>query len=117
MSAVCFGYSIGQGLNHMAMALRFEWDPRKSESNKRKHGIDFAVALSIFKDPLNKLEIEGNEHGEIRWRTIGEIDRVIFIVSHTIREEEKEEGEIEVVRIISARPASRRERQEYEGTP
>ena len=97
----------------MAEDIRFEWDPRKAEANCRKHGIDFEDAKRVFFDPLRRTGIEGNDHGEIRWRTVGEIDRVVFVVSHTIREE----GEIEVIRIISARPASRRERREYEETP
>ncbi len=95
----------------MATAIRFEWDPRKSESNRRKHGIDFEFASRVFFDPLKRINSEGNDYGEERWRTIGEIERRIFVVSHTLREE----GEAEVIRIISARKAGRGERQEYEG--
>src|ERR1700729_968419 len=89
---------------------RFEWDERKSQANRRKHGIDFDFAKLVFFDPLRNLEVEGHEHGEIRWRTTGGIDGTLFVVSHTTREE----GDIEIVRIISAREASRRERKEYE---
>jgi len=98
----------------MAENFQFEWNSRKSESNKRKHGIEFAFACRVFADPLRHTDIEGHEHGEIRWRTIGEIDGVlIVIVSHTTREE----GQTEVIRIISARRAGRRERQTYEEAP
>jgi len=90
--------------------IQFEWDPRKSASNRRKHGIDFEFALRVFFDPLKQIEPEGNYYGETRWRTIGEIDRRIFVVSHTLREE----GENEIIRIISARKAGRGERQKYE---
>lgn len=101
----------------MANETRFEWDPRKSESNRRKHGFDFVAVLSVFRDPFKKRDIEGDVDGEIRWRTIGEIDRVIFVISHTIREEKSGDDEIEIIRIVSARRASRRERQEYEEAP
>jgi uncharacterized protein len=102
----------------MATAIRFEWDPRKSESNKRKHGIDFEDTKRVFSDPLRRTRIEGDEHGETRWRTIGEIKGIlIVIVSHTLHEAIFEEEKFEIVRIISARKAGRRERQEYEGTP
>lgn len=93
--------------------IRFEWDPKKSESNKRKHGFDFSFASRVFADPFRVMDIEGHEHGEIRWRTIGEIDGVlIVIVSHTTREE----GETEIIRIITARRARRHERLAYEET-
>jgi len=88
----------------------FEWDRRKSEANKKKHGIDFERARDAFFDPLMKREMEGIDHGEIRWRTMGEIKGRLFVVSHTL----EEEGEIEIVRIVSARKATPRERRAYE---
>jgi uncharacterized protein len=90
--------------------LRTEWDPRKSEANRRKHGIDFEFASRVFYDPLRQLDLEGDEHGEIRWRTIGEIDGVLYVVSHTIREE----GEEETHRIVTARRATPRDREAFE---
>jgi uncharacterized DUF497 family protein len=99
----------------MAENIKFEWDPRKSDTNLRKHGIDFDDAKRVFYDPLRRTGIEGNEHGEIRWRTIGEIGGlVIVVVSHTLRETFEGEEEVEIVRIISARKATRRERRGYE---
>lgn len=95
------------------MRIRVEWDPRKSDKNRRKHKIDFAFVARGFHDPLKRIEIEGSEHGEIRWRTICEIDGRIFVVSHTLREE----GEAEIYRIISARKAEPRERHAYQETP
>src|SRR4051812_23682785 len=47
----------------------FEWDRRKAAANVRKHGIDFNEAREVFFDPLKKLEMEGMEHGEIRWQS------------------------------------------------
>lgn len=93
--------------------IRFKWDPRKSDSNMRKHGVDFEFVALAFFDPLKRIDIEGHEHGEIRWRAIGEVNGRLFVVSYTSREED----EIETVRIISARKAGRRERQEYEEAP
>ena len=93
----------------MAGNPRLEWDPRKLEANRRKHGIDFRFASRVFRDPLQRLDIEGDEHGEIRWRTIGEVDGTLYVVSHTIREE----GEEEIYRIITARKATPRERKTF----
>ena len=98
----------------MAEGIRFEWDPHKAEANRRKHGIDFALAARVFFDRHSKTIFEGDEHGEARWRTIGEIGGIaVVVVSHTLRTER----EFEVVRIISARKATRRERRQYEETP
>ncbi len=89
----------------------FEWDPRKSQANRRKHGIDFERARAAFFDPLRTRDIEGYEHGEIRWRTIGEIGGRLFVISHTL----EEEGDTEIIRIITARKVTPSERRAYEG--
>lgn len=89
----------------------FEWDPRKSQLNRRKHGMDFERAREAFFDPLKRVDMEGIEHGETRWRTIGQVHGKLFVVSHT----SEEDGETEIVRIISARKATPRERRAYEG--
>lgn len=98
----------------MTSEIRFEWDPKKSDLNRRKHGLTFEDAMQVFYDPLRRLDIEDDEHGEIRWRTTGEIGGILYTVSHTIREEE---GEAEIYRIVSARRATARERKIYEETP
>jgi len=77
----------------------------------RKHGVDFDEAREAFFDPLKRLELEGTDHGEVRWRTTGEAFGRILIVSHTL----EDKGEKEVVRIVSARKATRTERRAYEG--
>ena len=94
----------------MAGETLFEWDANKSEFNRKKHGIDFERAREAFFDPLATRDVEGHEHGEIRWRTIGEIHGRLFVVTHTI----EEEGETEIIRIISARKATRTERRSHE---
>jgi uncharacterized protein len=95
----------------MSSDICFEWDPRKAEANRRKHKISFENAARVFSDPYVDQEVEGSEHGEIRFRATGEIDGELIVVSYTVREEENEE----IVRIISARRATRRERRSYQG--
>jgi uncharacterized DUF497 family protein len=90
--------------------VRFEWDSRKAEANKRKHGISFDFAKLVFRDALVKLELESYDHGEERWRSTGQIGRAIIVVSHTIHEKDG----VEIVRIISARRAQPQERRRYE---
>jgi uncharacterized protein len=93
--------------------IRFEWDPLKAEANVRKHRISFEVACHVFDDPdavVNHDQIEG---GERRRQTVGMVSGLLLLllVAHTI---EFEEDEAEVVRIISARRADRKEKQRYE---
>ncbi|MGA2143538.1 MAG: BrnT family toxin [Bryobacteraceae bacterium] len=90
--------------------MRVEWDGAKTESNLRKHGIEFETAQLVFEDPRCVTFVERITDGEERWHAIGWIEDVaIFVVVHTYRDEDSEE----VIRIISARPASRRERRLY----
>jgi uncharacterized protein len=94
----------------MGEDIRFEWDSRKAELNRRKHGVRFEVATHIFEDP-NVLDIEeGNDHGEIRFRAIGEVLGRVFFVSYTSFEEDGQQ----VIRIISARKASKGEYRAYQ---
>jgi uncharacterized DUF497 family protein len=94
--------------------MRIEWDPAKSASNKTKHGIAFERAQLVFDDPCCVTFPERAVDGEERWHTIGLIAGiVIIVVVHTYRVEESEGKSEEVVRIISARRATRREREIY----
>jgi hypothetical protein len=88
--------------------LWFEWDQAKSESNLVKHGVDFTDAATVFGDPLARTVHDPNHSTiEDRFVTIGySIQGRLIIVVHTDREN--------LIRIISARPASTRERNEYE---
>jgi uncharacterized DUF497 family protein len=90
------------------MGLVFAWDNEKASENVRKHGISFEEALTVFGDPLS-ITIEDVYHGvgEVRMLTMGYSNYPRFlVVVHTDR------GNI--VRIISARLATRRERRTYE---
>lgn len=93
------------------MKTRFEWDPTKAASNFRKHGVSFQTAARVFADPYALVEQDRIESGEERWQTIGVVEGVLMLlVAHTVREQD----DIEVIRIISARHANRRERRRYE---
>jgi hypothetical protein len=91
--------------------MRFEWDEAKNASNQAKHRLSFETASGVFDDPLHMSRPDRIIDGEQRWMTIGVVgDLTLVVVAHTYRNDEDDE----VVRIISARKASRRERREYE---
>ena len=91
--------------------MRFEWDDAKDRVNRRKHGIGFATAALVFDDPLHLSRPNHVVDGEERWITIGVVDGFkLVVVAHTYRDDD---GEM-IVRIISARKASRHERRDYE---
>jgi uncharacterized DUF497 family protein len=93
--------------------IQFEWDEAKNLANQRKHGVSFEEARQVFLDPLSFPVLERIEDGEEHWQTFGMVDGVLLLtVVHTSRE--KEDTGSEVVRIISARRANRRERRRYE---
>jgi uncharacterized protein len=88
---------------------RFIWDDVKNRANQQKHeGITFETAAQVFADPLRVMRYDRVEGGEARWQTIGMVYGVIvLLVAHnTITDED----DTEIIRIISARRATRRER-------
>ena len=91
------------------MGLRFEWDKRKAASNQRKHHVSFDEASTVFLDPLARIfDDETHSAGEPREIIIGHsILNRLMVVSFT----EKPSG---AVRLISARLATRNEREDYE---
>jgi uncharacterized DUF497 family protein len=97
-------------------SVRFEWDEAKNRSNQRKHeGLSFEEASQVFRDPLHFSVHDRIENGEQRWQTIGVIQGfVVLVVAHTITEEDAEGRSVDVIRIISARRATPRERRRYE---
>lgn len=90
------------------MSLSFEWDKRKASSNARKHGVPFEEASTVFADGLSLTILDpAHSEEEDRFVTIGSSHRSkLLVVVHTERGDN--------IRIISARPASRRERRTYE---
>ncbi len=89
-------------------ALDFEWDDAKSEANFRKHDIDFRDAATAFGDP-RAADFDDPHHSEDEGRSIlvGYTDRnVLIYVSYIARDYDG----VEVLRLISARRADRKER-------
>jgi uncharacterized DUF497 family protein len=100
------------------MQTRFEWDPDKAASNRRKHGISFETAMRAFADPFALTAQDRIEGGESRWQTLGLVGGIVLLlVAHTVREEDEDGSMVEVIRIISARKADRTERRRYEEDP
>jgi uncharacterized protein len=90
--------------------LRFEWDPRKDAANRRKHGVPFVEAETVFADE-DGLLLDDPTHStyEPRFVLLGLSTALrLLVVSHTYREGDA------VIRLISARKATRAERDQYE---
>jgi len=101
--------------NYGVEDVRFEWDEAKDLANRRKHGVSFEEASQVFFDPLHVSVQDRIEKGEMRWQTLGLVeDLLLLTVAHTVTEELGDGTLIEVIRIISARPATRKERRRYE---
>jgi len=91
--------------------IKFEWDPGKDIANQRKHGISFEEAQSVFFDE-NAVQFYDEHHSdqEDRFIMLGlSIRSRILVVCHCERESEG------VIRIISARRATKSERSYYGG--
>lgn len=93
------------------MSRRFDWDPAKNASNKRKHGVSFELATRVFGDPLLRSDINRIVGEEERWLTIGAVGGVLLVVAHTYG---VDDDGTEVIRIISARKAGPAERRRHE---
>ena len=88
--------------------LEFEWDERKNQENIRKHGISFEEAETVFSDEHGLL-IEDSDHSAVEDRVVLlglSADLHTLVVCHCYRRGC-------VIRIISARRATRREREQY----
>ncbi|MDR2952020.1 MAG: BrnT family toxin [Treponema sp.] len=92
---------------------RIVWDEAKNAENKLKHKIGFEVAQYVFSDPLRIWRLDRSKNNmskEDRWQTIGRVGKTFFVV-YT----EQEEGDENVIRLISAREAKKNERRSYNG--
>jgi len=69
--------------------VRFEWDPGKSQANRRKHGVSFSQAKTLFESGVDFLEIYDQAHStdEDRFVAIGPVEAGIVVVVWTEREE------------------------------
>ena len=90
--------------------LRFDWDARKNAANKRKHGVSFEEARTVFYDDRALLiEDPDEEDDEDRFVLLGISAALrMLVVCHCYREKDS------LIRIISARKANRKEREDYE---
>ena len=100
-----------------ALQLDITWDPAKAQSNVAKHGVMFVQAATVLDDAL-ALTVFDAAHSDFeeRWFTLGmSSDGKLLAVSHTYQHSGP--IHVSVVRMISAREASKRERQQYESEP
>lgn len=90
------------------MNIKFDWDETKATTNVQKHGVTFDEAATVFYDPLAVIfDDEIHSEDEKREVIIGhDAQKRLLLVCFTER--------AEVVRIISVRPATKRERKDYE---
>ena len=92
----------------------FSWDAAKALSNLKKHGVSFEEASTVFSDPL-AVDWEDPEHSHVEYRCkrVGlSIAGRLLIVAYTPR---RSKNGKEIIRIISARHASQKERKVYSG--
>ncbi len=92
--------------------MKFEWNIAKEKSNIKKHKVSFEQAAYVFSD-IHSLSRYDDEHSEEedRWILLGKsINEIILVVVHTFRDKDG----VEIVRIISARLATKNEVKIYE---
>jgi hypothetical protein len=87
--------------------VQYEWDPAKARANAKKPGVDFADAVSALEDDLALTVRDAFTQHEERWITVG-LDALgcVLLVVYTWRKDK--------IRLISARLATAREREQYE---
>jgi uncharacterized DUF497 family protein len=92
--------------------MKITWDQNKNLQNQKKHGVRFEDALTVFDDPLQLSILDQRMDAiEDRWVTVGGVAKlVVIVVVHTYMSLAGEE----LIRIISARKATRKERRQYE---
>lgn len=96
--------------NVIIKPIKFVWDENKNEINKKKHGISFEEATEVFSDD-NAILFDDPDHSleEDRFLVIGAIkSSKICIVSHCYKDDDN------IIRLISAREATKRERTVYQ---
>ena len=89
--------------------MLFDWDPTKHARNLTERGFGFDVAALIFEGPTIEHPDDRHDYREPRIRTIGAVDGLILHVVYTDRND--------IRRIISARPATRKERRQWHNHP
>jgi uncharacterized DUF497 family protein len=87
--------------------VQFEWDEGKNRINIRKHGIDFTDAIDVFNHPVLTALDSREDYGEERWVALGWMRATMAVVVYVERSGP-------VIRIISARRATKHEAKRYE---
>ena len=88
--------------------MRFEWDPRKAETNLHAHGIRFAEAVTVWEDAFALTREDPDAVGEQRFVKLGLSDQAnLLVVAYAYREPD-------IVRMLSAWWAHKRQREVYE---
>ena len=88
--------------------MELTWDEKKNEQNIKKHGFDFAEANQVFDSVLISSLDDSQDYGEDRWIAIGMLQNgTVVVVVFT-------EEEIDIIRMISMRKASKNEKERYE---
>ena len=90
---------------HYNYPVVYEWDERKRSANLEKHGLDFASADLVFESETKVTNVSGKGGGEVRFVDYAEIEGVLLALVYTLKDD--------AVRIISFRPAKRKERRAY----
>ena len=85
--------------------MNFDWDSAKSERNRQERGIGFDFATLIFEGGTMEWPDDRRDYGEARLRAVGEVDGIVLHVVFTDRGDKR--------RIISARVANRKERNQW----
>jgi uncharacterized DUF497 family protein len=87
--------------------LQFCWDDSKAASNLEKHAVSFEAATYVFDDPMRLERDDVFAEGEYRNVVTGRVDDMLLTVVYSFSEDN-------LCRIISARPATAHEREDYE---
>ena len=83
-----------------------EFDPAKDAVNRAKHGISLAAGAELLQGPILVMSDDRRDYGEDRFRAAGSVLGVVYVCTYTYRDGRE--------RIISLRPANRKERRSYE---
>jgi hypothetical protein len=86
--------------------MKIEFNPKKAQSNLKKHGVSFDVASAALLDPLALVIEDPDAVGETRWLLMGTSALGLLVVCYTLRDEES-------IRLISARKATTKEKKYY----
>jgi len=88
--------------------VRYGWDPKKAEANRKEHGVSFADAISVFEDDFALTREDPDAEGEQRFVTLGmDATGTLLVVVYTYRESD-------LIRLISAWKANKAQRTHYE---